>query len=158
LADIAQGARVPLGNVYYYFKTKDEIGEAVVQQRLTESRALRQECNRAGSPKERLQAYVEAILASPDEIVRGGCPTGTLCSELHKEGGPVAQKAIALLTEPLVWMEEQFKAAGQAAASRGLAVHLLAALQGVSVLAHGSQDPGLIVTETRRLSEWIRGL
>lgn len=101
---------MPLGNVYYYFKTKDEIGEAVVQQRLTESRALRQECNRAGSPKERLQAYVEAILASRDEIVRGGCPTGTLCSELHKEGGPVAQKAIALLTEPLVWMEEQFKA------------------------------------------------
>src|SRR5277367_2099027 len=29
LADIAEEARVPLGNVYYYFKTKDEIGEAI---------------------------------------------------------------------------------------------------------------------------------
>ena len=28
LADIAQEADVPLGNVYYYFKTKEAIGEA----------------------------------------------------------------------------------------------------------------------------------
>ena len=34
LADIAEEAKVPVGNVYYYFKTKDEIGEAIVQQRL----------------------------------------------------------------------------------------------------------------------------
>jgi AcrR family transcriptional regulator len=28
LADIAEAARVPVGNVYYYFKTKEELGEA----------------------------------------------------------------------------------------------------------------------------------
>jgi AcrR family transcriptional regulator len=26
LADIAQAAHVPVGNVYYYFKTKEELG------------------------------------------------------------------------------------------------------------------------------------
>ncbi len=31
LADIAQAADVPLGNVYYYFKTKDDLIRAVVQ-------------------------------------------------------------------------------------------------------------------------------
>src|SRR6266852_8058083 len=31
LADIAREAEVPLGNVFYYFKTKDEIGEAIVE-------------------------------------------------------------------------------------------------------------------------------
>ena len=30
LADIARSADVPLGNVYYYYKTKGQIGEAVV--------------------------------------------------------------------------------------------------------------------------------
>ena len=30
LADIAQAADVPLGNVYYYFKSKDELIRAVV--------------------------------------------------------------------------------------------------------------------------------
>jgi TetR/AcrR family transcriptional regulator, transcriptional repressor for nem operon len=33
LADIAQEADVPLGNVYYYFKTKEAIGEAVITNR-----------------------------------------------------------------------------------------------------------------------------
>jgi TetR/AcrR family transcriptional regulator, transcriptional repressor for nem operon len=30
LADIADGSGVPIGNVYYYFKTKDELVEAVI--------------------------------------------------------------------------------------------------------------------------------
>ena len=33
LADIAQEANVPLGNVYYYFKTKESIAEAVIANR-----------------------------------------------------------------------------------------------------------------------------
>jgi len=36
LADIAREAEVPLGNVYYYFKTKDEIGDAIVELRLAQ--------------------------------------------------------------------------------------------------------------------------
>ena len=36
LTDIAREAEVPLGNLYYYFKTKDEIGEAIVQLRLAQ--------------------------------------------------------------------------------------------------------------------------
>src|ERR1700722_7286773 len=30
LADIAQAADVPVGNVYYYFKTKDELVQAAI--------------------------------------------------------------------------------------------------------------------------------
>jgi AcrR family transcriptional regulator len=36
LTDIAREAEVPLGNLYYYFKTKDEIGEAIVELRLAQ--------------------------------------------------------------------------------------------------------------------------
>jgi TetR/AcrR family transcriptional repressor of nem operon len=32
LADIAGESGVPLGNVYYYFKTKDEIASAVIEE------------------------------------------------------------------------------------------------------------------------------
>ena len=40
LADIAQAAGVPLGNVYYYFKTKDDIIQAVVESHLREADTL----------------------------------------------------------------------------------------------------------------------
>src|SRR5690348_18099053 len=39
LADIAKQARMPLGNVYYYFKTKDEIGDAIVELRVSRFRS-----------------------------------------------------------------------------------------------------------------------
>jgi AcrR family transcriptional regulator len=78
IADIAEAAKVPVGNVYYYFKTKDEIGEAVVEQHLSEFRALREQWDSKGSPKERLQACVENTLGNRDMLARGGCPFGTL--------------------------------------------------------------------------------
>ncbi len=57
LADIAQAAHVPVGNVYYYFKTKEELGEAVVERRLAQFREFREEIDRLSSPKERLFAF-----------------------------------------------------------------------------------------------------
>ena len=41
LADIAQAADVPVGNVYYYFKTKDEL----VRRRSTPHTGHRDECS-----------------------------------------------------------------------------------------------------------------
>src|SRR5262245_6147273 len=54
LADIAKEARIPLGNVYYYFKTKDEIGEAIVERRRTRLKGLLQGLDLLPTPTERL--------------------------------------------------------------------------------------------------------
>ena len=40
LADIAQQAQVPLGNVYYHFRTKEALVEAVVQAHTQELHAM----------------------------------------------------------------------------------------------------------------------
>jgi AcrR family transcriptional regulator len=158
LADIAKEARVPLGNVYYYFKTKEQIGDAIVDLRLSRLRALLQELDKMDSPTERLCGFVQLKIDRREKLARAGCPVGTLCSELHKQGGPVANRSTVVFAEVLPWLEAQFKALGKGADSRGLAVHLLSATQGVSVLAHTFHDPGLIDMEAARLMEWIRGL
>jgi len=156
LADIAEAAQVPVGNVYYYFKTKEELGEAVVERRLEEFRSLREEMDRLISPKERLLAFVDNIQRNREQLARGGCPLGSLCSELHRQGGALAKKSAALYTEPMAWLEEQFKAAGHKKDSRELAVHLFCAFQGMAAVAHGANDPDLIAMEVRRLKDWIR--
>jgi TetR/AcrR family transcriptional repressor of nem operon len=158
IADIAKEARVPLGNVYYYFKTKDEIGDAIVQLRLSRFKRQLQELDKADSPKERLWGFVQIKIKNRERLARGGCPVGTLCSELQKQGGGVARKSTVLFAEALAWMEMQFKAMGKGADSRGLAVHLLSATQGVSLLAHTFHDPDMIANEAARLKEWIRTL
>lgn len=158
IADIAKEARVPLGNVYYYFKTKDEIGDAIVRLRVSRFRKLLQEFDKAGSPKERLCAFVQIKIRNREELARNGCPVGTLCSELRKLGGTAADKSEILFATALDWMEKQFREIGKGVESRGLALHLLSATQGVSVLAHTFHDPSLIEMEAARLKEWIRGL
>jgi len=158
IADIAKEARIPLGNVYYYFKTKDEIGDAIVELRVSRFRRLLQEFEKAGSPKDRLCAFVQVKIKNREELAHNGCPVGTLCSELRKLGGTAAGKSKVLFATALDWMESQFRALGKGADSRGLAVHLLSATQGVSVLAHTFHDPGLIEMEAARLKAWIRGL
>src|SRR5712664_3628820 len=158
LADIAEAAHVPIGNVYYYFKTKEELGEAVVERRLAEFRAFRDEMDRLSSPKERLYAFVESIHSNREQLARGGCPLGGLCTELHKEGGPLAKKSAALFTEPMRWLEEQFRAFGHEKDSRELAVHLFSAFQGMAAVAHGANEPDLVLMEVRRLKNWINTL
>jgi TetR/AcrR family transcriptional regulator, transcriptional repressor for nem operon len=155
LADIAEAARVPIGNVYYYFKTKEELGEAVVERRLAEFRAFREELDRLSSPKERLFAFVERIQSNREQLARGGCPLGGLCTELHKEGGPLAKKSAALFTEPMRWLEEQFRALGHENNSRELAVHFFSAFQGMAAVALGANDQEVVVMETKRLKDWI---
>lgn len=158
IADIAKKARIPLGNVYYYFKTKDEIGDAIVELRVSRFRKLLQEFDKESSPKDRLCAFVKIKIKNREELARNGCPVGTLCSELRKLGGTAAGKAKILFATALEWMEKQFRELGKGDESRGLAVHLLSATQGVSVLAHTFHDSGLIQMEASRLKTWIRGL
>ena len=158
LADIAKQAHIPLGNVYYYFKTKNEIGDAIIDRRISRLRALLAGLDKAESPQERLCGFVQLKIENRQELARTGCPVGTLLSELHKLGSPVAKKSTQLFAEALAWMEAQFTAMGKGADSRGLAVHLLSATQGVSLIAHTFHDPGMIVTEAERLKDWIRSL
>lgn len=158
LADIAASARVPVGNVYYYFKTKDEIGEAVIEWRLDEFRALRVQLEQIGSPRERLLAFVGGIQAGKEELAHGGCPLGGLCTELRRQGGALAKKAVALYSEPMSWFEEQFRAAGHGQKSRELAVHLFCVFEGIAAVAHGANDPDIAVMESRRLRDWLNTL
>src|SRR6267142_4489366 len=143
LADIAREAEVPLGNVFYYFKTKDEIGGAIVDLRLEELSAQRQRWNEAASPKDRLCACVEAVSQNKNFLAQSGCAVGTFCSELHKAGGSVATRSTEIFAQHLAWIESQFRALGKGKDSKGLAVHLLSAMQGVSILAHSFHDSGL---------------
>ncbi len=155
LADIAEAADVPLGGVYYYFKTKTAIGEAIIAQRGEEFLQLRAMWEKAKTPKERLKAFVQSTVDNRNAMVRAGCPVGSLCAELGKEDGPLALQAGTPLRELLKWIEAQCAGLGRKRDKAGLAMHLLAAMQGISLLANCFRDPNIVVEEGKRLNAWI---
>jgi TetR/AcrR family transcriptional repressor of nem operon len=158
LADIAVESGVPLGNVYYYFKTKEALGEALVDKLASAYEGLCARWESSADPKERLEAFIQMTIDNRESLARSGCPIGTLCAELHKEGGPLAEHAATLFAELLKWIEAQFRFLGQGSESRDLAVHLLSSLEGVSLLAHTFHEPRYVVRESNRLKEWVRSL
>ncbi|MFZ0377332.1 MAG: TetR/AcrR family transcriptional regulator [Solirubrobacteraceae bacterium] len=157
LADIAQAAEVPLGNVYYYFKTKDELVDAVVASRVQDVRDAFQELEQHRTPKARLKAFVRMLVGQAEETARYGCPNGSLCSELDKHDDGPGQACVELLGMPIDWAEQQFRAMGRRDA-RELAVALIASYQGVALLTNTFRDPQMMVHEGRRLERWIDSL
>src|SRR5918992_3405038 len=55
IADIAEAARVPVGNVYYYFKTKHELVEAAIDSRARDVRSLLDSLDLHRTPQARLE-------------------------------------------------------------------------------------------------------
>ncbi|MFD9407808.1 TetR/AcrR family transcriptional regulator [Streptomyces sp. NPDC059989] len=157
LADIAQAADVPVGNVYYYFKTKDQLVEAAIDAHAQNLRGLIDALDGLPAPQDRLKALVNGWAEQRDLTARYGCPTGTLASELDKRADGLDQSIAQVMRVLLDWTELQFRAMGRTDA-RELAVALLAAYQGISLLTNTFRDPDLMTTEARRLELWIDSL
>jgi TetR/AcrR family transcriptional regulator, transcriptional repressor for nem operon len=158
LADIAKAADVPAGNVYYYFKTKDEVIGAVIEahaQQIKTTLAVIDARHR--SPKSRLNAFVREFTAQSEIVARYGCPLGSLCSELDKRTEGSRLPAAELMRLPIEWAEDQFRSLGRADAPE-LALDLLAAYEGSALLANTMHDPDVLSGAARRIDHWIDSL
>jgi AcrR family transcriptional regulator len=154
LAEIAQAADVPPGNVYYYFKTRDELVRAVIEARADEIRALLGSLESRSTPRLRLKAMARSWTDMADLVVAFGCPIGTLASDLSRREDGIGAEASGLIALMIDWAAGQFRAMGRRDA-RDLATTLLAGVQGAAMLANALQDPKLLMRETRRIERWI---
>ena len=83
LAALASKARVHLGSIYHFFRTKQALGEAIVDARLERHRRQLAEWSEIEDPRERIAAFVRSVAAARGDLARKGCPIGSLCQELH---------------------------------------------------------------------------
>jgi AcrR family transcriptional regulator len=157
LADVAQAADVPVGNVYYYFKTKDDLVKAAIESQVCDIDSTLRGLERHRSPEARLKGFIKALCDQADTVAHHGCPLGSLCSELDKRDDGVERVSARLLQLPITWLTEQFRAMGRPDADE-LAIALMAAYQGVALLTNTFRDPSLMTNESRRLQRWIDSL
>lgn len=158
LAHIAEAAEVPVGNMYYYFKTKDDIVAAVAEARTEEIRSATAALHRRhGSPKARLKALVAMLAESRDTIADHGCPLGTLCAELANQPGRSPALTAPIMQTLLDWAEQQLRAMGRRDA-RDLALELVIAYEGSALLTNALAQPELMAHQARRLEKWINAL
>ena len=144
-ADIADAVRISRGNFYYHFKSKDELLAAVIEARIAERhRMLRQWEAEQPAPAGRIRCYVNIVITNSADIENYGCPVGTLTTELSKLGHGSLESATEVFTLFRTWLREQFAALGRADDADDLAMHVLAASQGIA-----SSSPSLAASNRR---------
>lgn len=144
------------GNLYHYFKTKDDILEAVVERYLEDYRALlKQWEQKYTDPKVRLHAFVDMIASRKADLVEYGCPIGSLNTELGKDRRELQHVARALFELFREWLAARFGELGYRQDADARALHLLGRAQGIAVISHVYQDKTLLGREVVQLKEWI---
>jgi AcrR family transcriptional regulator len=147
---------VPRGNIYYYFKTKDEILEAAIGYRMERiNQMLEHWSGSYRTPIDRLHRFIDILSDSSDAIMRYGCPMGTLNTELGKGQGELQEQAENLFKVFESWLSDQFAELGYAGRAHEFALRLMAHGQGISVMAHAHNDPGFLRREKENLWQWV---
>ena len=155
-SDIADAVKISRGNFYYHFKSKDEILDAVINERLANTRKMLEQWEIEGKqPADRIRSFIHILIGNRAKIKRYGCPVGTLCAELAKLNHASQAEANKLFTLFQTWLRRQFTLLGREADADTLAMHLLARSQGVATLASAFHDEKFIKQEVKQMCDWL---
>ena len=158
--DIVEASGVPRGNIYYYFKTKEEILLATLDYRLDAITVMLEEWDREHrTPVERLRRFVRMLVNSRQSTAEYGCPMGSLNTELGKNQRELQEAAVALFDRFLEYLSLQFHNIGfRPELCRNYAIELLARGQGLNVMTHVMHDPEILNRSAEALYDWIDGI
>jgi len=155
-AHIAEAVKISRGNLYYHFKTKDEILDAVINLRLSNTQDMLDQWVIEGeTPADRIRSFINILIMNRAKIKRFGCPVGTLTTELTKLNHVAQEDANKLFTLFRSWLKREFQLLGYKNNADELAMHLLACSQGVATLASAFNDEKFIKKEVNHLYEWL---
>jgi hypothetical protein len=90
------------------------------------------------TPQARLKGRIQAWVGNRELLAAHGCPVGSLTSELDKRTDDLHTQAAAVLEQLVGFAQRQFEAMGRPDA-RELAVALVAAYEGIALLANTRQ-------------------
>lgn len=155
-SDIVDETGIRRGNINHYFKTKGDILNAVIEERIAKSKAVFSDWEKQyPEPKDRLHCFVKMVASNSVNLARYGCPIGTLNAELGKESCDYQDVARGLFDVFVDWLTLQFKELNNPKQARARALHLLGRAEGISIIAHVYNDSALVSVEVKVLEKWI---
>lgn len=152
IGDIADQAGVAPGSVYYYFKTKDDVGHAIVDAMMSRYSTELAQWEAASNPAQRLLNYVGMYVRDAETVARFGCPIGSMCNDLRKFDPDLGDAAAGVFRMSLEWAAEQFSALG-ATNPEEEAMQFLTEIQGAAVLAHALNDDRPLTMAAARIKD-----
>ena len=158
IADLAKKADVPVGNVYYYFKSKAELAVAVAEVFVaaTEEALAQIENSSAYSvDADALSAFFAMLEKSHASRSRHGCPLARAVSEFGSES-PVAAQLADKPFQLLIEFLSKILAKGGHPRAMQAADEAVASWQGAIIVARTKQSPQLLAQICRSVEDRLR--
>ena len=144
--------------VHYHFRSKDELFETVINYRLAMiSQQLAQWDAQYPEARDKLKRFVQMLLNEATDLVRYGCPMGSLNVELGKCQLSLQSRARDMFDLFRVWLEKTMKQIDKKNA-KALSLHLFAMAQGAVLMSYVYCDDKLLKDECARIESWIDSL
>ncbi len=156
LADVAAAADIPKGNVYYYFKTKEELACAVVDEWCRLMDCYLGALSPLPTPRRRIEGFIDQASTMSETYTTIGCPLAGLSRDLKQEGSELSKEAGRVYAVQFDWLRKQFADAGfSSKRAEELSRFLFAGYHGAILLAHAHSDHSLISSEVTGLKRWL---
>lgn len=157
-SDIAKVVNISRGNFYHHFKTKDDILDAVIKNRLDKTEQMLTDWGEQDSPKARIKSYIEILITNWSMIKDYGCPVGTLCTEMTKLSHSSKDDSSQVFVLFRIWLKRQFSLLGHRKNADELAMQVLSWSQGVATLGNAFNDFKYVKREVKKMCSWLDSL
>ena len=155
---ICEQAQLTKGSFYYFFKSKEDLGLAVVQWTVVRGQGLLTDgpYTEISEPIDRAFAFLEHLEKCAPQLWSSGCLLGTFAAELAESNSRV-QKAVSTMFQAVADHLAQELQPIAARANKGrrvraseLADTLLGTIEGSIILAKAHRDPTRLTRAIRR--------
>ncbi|MCP5000674.1 MAG: TetR/AcrR family transcriptional regulator [Hyphomicrobiales bacterium] len=155
LADIARISDIPLGNVYYYFRSKSDFALAVADVFVAETELMLSEIEQGdGKPRERLSSLIARLARSLKSRVDHGCPIAFAVRDFSASAPAASRRAgesFSLLTGFIA--RELGRTGMRPSLALATARGAVAEWQGGMMLAFALKDATVLSESFRRMEQ-----
>jgi AcrR family transcriptional regulator len=159
LSDIAATSGVPLGNIYYYFRSKGDMADAVADIFVAETDGLLDEVSATTTePRDRLALLARRLSAKTPSRLRHGCPIAACVRAFRIDAPSASVRAAEAFGLLIGYIARELGRTGMRPSSAmALARGAINEWQGGIILAHALQDATIASESTRRLERLLIG-
>ena len=157
LADVAKAAGLSAGNIFYYFKAKDDLARAAIDEWCALLTGYLANLEPDTDTWRRIEAFIDQAHLMRELYVTLGCPLAGLTRDLRRESDELKDEVARIYGVQFQWLATQFERAGFAPGkARELSRCLMTGYHGSILLAYAQADASLIDDEVDRLKIWLR--
>lgn len=153
LADVAKAADVPIGNLYYYYKSKADLAYAVASLFVSQTEQLVEVvCAETENSRSRLKLLVARLRETQGERIAYGCPIAAACRDLREQAPEASERAAQSFSILIGFVGQELGRTGlRPSLAMAKARSVIADWQGGIALAHGLQQPTILVETYGRM-------